>query len=86
MQVRPRRLRLPVPLAYAAGAAAEAWSRITGKPGIISRDKVAEARCRCWTCDSRRAAAELGFAASTALETGLATTLAWYKEAGWLTY
>lgn len=86
MQVRPRRLRLPMPLAYAAGAAAEAWSHLTGKPGIISRDKVAEARCLRWTCDSRRAAHELDFVASTALETGVATTLAWYKEAGWLTY
>ncbi len=86
MQVRPRRLRLPVPLAYAAGAAAEVWSRLTGKPGVISRDKVTEALCRRWTCDSRRAAEELGFIASTSLETGVAETLAWYKEAGWLTY
>jgi dihydroflavonol-4-reductase len=86
MNMRPRHLRLPVPLAYAAGAAAEFWSRATGKPGIISRDKVSEALCRRWTCDARRAADELGFVASTSLETGVATTLAWYKEAGWLTY
>ena len=32
----------------------------------------------------RRAAAELGFEAPTGLEEGLARTLAWYKEAGWL--
>jgi len=86
MNMRPRRLRLPVPLAYAAGAGAEIWSRLTGKPGVISRDKVSEALCRRWTCDSRRAARELGFVASTSLETGVAATLSWYKEAGWLTY
>ena len=39
-----------------------------------------------WLCDSRRAAAELGWEAATPLEAGLARTLAWYKEAGWIRY
>ena len=39
-----------------------------------------------WTCDTARAAAELGFVAPTSLDDGLAATLAWYKEAGWLKY
>ena len=55
-------------VAYAVGLGAEVWSHITRKPGIISREKVAEARCRWWTCDTRRAAAELGFEARTPLE------------------
>lgn len=81
-------LVVPVPaaLALTVGYAAEVWSRITGKPGIVSRDKVVEAQCRWWTCDTRRAAAELGFEAPTPLDAGLARTLAWYKEAGWLKY
>jgi len=47
---------------------------------------VAEASCQAWICDTRRAAAELGFIAPTSLEAGLAQTLAWYKEAGWLKF
>ncbi len=86
MARRPRVVRVPPLVAYAVGLGAEAWSHITGKPGIISREKVAEARCRWWTCDTRRAAAELGFEARTPLDAGLAQTLAWYKEAAWLTY
>lgn len=82
----PRVVRIPPAVARAAGFCAEIWSRVTRKPGILSRDKVAEACCRAWTCDSRRAARELGFAAPTTLETGLARTLAWYKEAGWIRY
>jgi len=39
-----------------------------------------------WTCDTARAADELGFVAPTSLDEGLAATLAWYKEAGWLAY
>ena len=86
MARRPRVVRVPPLVAYAVGLGAEAWSHITRKPGIISREKVAEARCRWWTCDTRRAAAELGFEARTGLDAGLAQTLAWYKEAAWLKY
>ena len=86
MARRPRVVRVPAGVAYAVGLGAELWSLIARKPGIVSREKVAEARCRWWTCDTRRAAAELGFAARTPLATGLAQTLAWYKEAAWLKY
>jgi nucleoside-diphosphate-sugar epimerase len=82
----PRTLRVPIAAANAIGFFAEMWSHITRNPAIISREKVAEAGCRSWTCDSARAAAELGFEAPTPLETGLAKTLAWYKETGWLKY
>jgi nucleoside-diphosphate-sugar epimerase len=83
---RARVLRVPAQVAYAAGYGAEIWARVTGNPGIISREKVAEAQCPYWTCDVRRAAAELGFEAGTSLDAGLAETLAWYREAGWLKY
>jgi dihydroflavonol-4-reductase len=82
----PRVLRIAPGLAMVVGYGAELWARVTRKPGIISREKVAEAQCMNWTCDTRRAAAELGFQARTPLEAGLAQTLAWYKEAGWLSY
>jgi dihydroflavonol-4-reductase len=83
---RPRTLRIPVPVAIAVGFFAEMWSHITRNPAIISREKVAEACCRYWTCDPARATADLDFEAPTPLASGLAKTLAWYKEAGWLTY
>jgi len=86
MARRTRTLRLPVAAARAVGSCAEAWSRITGKPGVLSREKILEAQCMRWTCDPGRAAAEWGFEARTSLEDGLAKTLAWYKEAGWLRY
>jgi nucleoside-diphosphate-sugar epimerase len=86
MARRPRVVRVPPGVAYAVGLGAEVWSQVTRKPGIISREKVAEARCRWWICDTRRAAAELGFEARTPLNAGLAETLAWYKEAAWLEY
>jgi nucleoside-diphosphate-sugar epimerase len=83
---RPRTLRVPVAAANCVAFLSEMWSRISRNPAIISREKVAEARCRFWTCDPRRAAADFGFEAPTPLAAGLARTLAWYKEAGWLKY
>ncbi len=86
MHKRLRAVRIPVAFAYAAGFFAEAGSRITGAPSIVSREKVREAQFPYWTCDTRRASEELGFSASTALSAGLTETLAWYKKSGWLTY
>jgi nucleoside-diphosphate-sugar epimerase len=80
----PRVLRVPVPVAQVFGYGAEVWSRLTGKPGIISREKIREAQCEYWTCDTRRASEELGFEARTAVAEGLRETLAWYRQAGWL--
>ena len=83
---RPRVLRVPVAAAHATGFGAELWARVTGRPAVLSREKIAEACCEAWLCDPSRAAEELGFQARTPLEEGLAETLAWYKEAGWLRY
>lgn len=86
MHKRPRTVRVPVTLAYTAGLFAEAWSRITGSPSIVSGEKVREAQFPYWTCDTRRASGELGFNAGTPLSAGLTETLAWYKKSGWLRY
>ena len=86
MRRNPRVIRVPVAVARMVGLSAEIWSQITRKPGIVSREKVSEAECRWWTCDSSRASRELGFQARTSLEAGVAQSLAWYKEAGWLEY
>jgi dihydroflavonol-4-reductase len=86
MGCTPRTLRVPVSAAHCAAFFGEMWSRITRNPAIISREKVVEAGYRFWTCEPARATADFGFAAPTPLAAGLAKTLTWYKEAGWLKY
>ena len=81
---KPRRLAVPRTLAWAVGLAGEAWSLCASRPGIISREKIREACCPYWTCDAGRAARELGFIAATPLKEGMAETIAWYRQAGWL--
>ena len=86
MGVKLRVVRIPAALALEVGTCAEYWAQLTGKPGIVTREKMTEAVCEAWICDTERARAELGFEAATDLEHGLAATLQWYKEAGWLSY
>ena len=81
-----RTVAIPENAAYVLGLCAEWWARLSGNPGILSRDKVREACCAGWVCDPGRARRELGFCASTGLEEGLRRTLDWYKEAGWLKF
>ena len=81
-----RTVAIPEKAAYVLGLCAEWWARLSGKPGILSRDKVREACCAGWGCDPGRARRELGFCASTCLQEGLRRTLDWYKEAGWLKF
>ena len=75
---------IPAWAAYGGGWCAEIGSWVRGKPGILSRQKVLEARCRYWVCDAGRARDELGWSASKTLRAGVADALAWYRDAGLL--
>ena len=86
MNRRPLTLRVPPGVARAVGFGAGMWSRLTRRPGIVSREKIAEALCPYWTCSVRRAALELDFTARTGIREGLAETLAWYRVEGWLAW
>jgi nucleoside-diphosphate-sugar epimerase len=62
----------------------EAWSRCTGRPGILSRQKYREARASGWVCDVGRLRDELGFECRTGVREGLGRTWSWYRENGWV--
>ena len=77
-------LSIPAWAGYMLGSLAEIGSRISKKPGTLSREKVTEARQRYWVCDTARAQADLGFTATTPLRDGMDATIQWYREAKWL--
>jgi nucleoside-diphosphate-sugar epimerase len=81
---KPRKFPVPRSAAWLAGLCAEQWCRWNGRPGIVSREKIAEACCRYWTCDATPAARDLGFKAATGLREGMTETIAWYRKTGWL--
>ena len=85
-QMKIRIIRIPLPLAalWPICLAQEILSRVTGKPSILSLEKYGELRAPGWVCDALRIRKEIGFANDTLLRDGIAETLHWYRQQGWL--
>ena len=84
MVVRPWRVLLPRAVLYPLGGLQEVLARLTGRPGILSRDKVREIQAPGWVCTTEKIEKDLGFSAPTPLNQGVARTLDWYRRQGWL--
>jgi len=85
-QLRSRPLRLPIPrsVLYLACVIQELLSRVTGRPNILSRQKLSELLAPGWVCSTDRIRQDLGFTAPTSLKEGVGLTLEWYRREGWL--
>jgi nucleoside-diphosphate-sugar epimerase len=75
-----RTLFLPRAVPAAVAFAAEAVARMSGKPGLVNRGKIAELYHPDWVCRQ----GTLQVSDPTGFAQGLAETVAWYREAGWL--
>jgi nucleoside-diphosphate-sugar epimerase len=84
MQTWTLPLPLPTGVLWPVCVAQEWVSHLTGKPNVLNRQKYAELRAPAWLCDPGRLARETGVRCPTRLREGLARTLAWYREQGWL--
>jgi nucleoside-diphosphate-sugar epimerase len=81
--IRPKHVRIPLPMLLALATIADAWGWGTGRAGYFSRGKVWEAAGH-WVCDTSKARRQLGVVPRVGLAEGAATTVKWYREAGWL--
>lgn len=83
---RPRAWTIPLPNAatFAVGLASELLGKLRGSVPIMNLDKAREMREEAWTCSSERARAELSFQPRFGLAEGLAHTIAWYRQEGFL--
>lgn len=81
-----RTLVIPVPESFSwpVGLWSEVAARLTGKPQIVSLDKIREMGGPGWACSIDRAREELGFEPAWPLERGLAETAEWYRSHSWL--
>jgi nucleoside-diphosphate-sugar epimerase len=77
LQVRPVRLRIPRTGLYLASVIQEILSRATGRPHMLSRQKVPELLATGWVCSTEKIRRDLGFTAPTSLREGVAQTLEW---------
>ena len=78
------RFGLPLGLVKAAAAATQLYGKLTNTAQMLTLDKVRELRQRHWVCEGRGAREELGWAPSVRWAQGVAETVEWYRQAGWL--
>lgn len=83
---RKRVVRLKVPLFLVRPAAylSEKISLLLGKATAFNSDKYHIMKQRNWACDISPLQEEVGFEPKYPLKEGVAKTVAWYKEQGWL--
>lgn len=84
LQVRPVRLRIPRAGLYLASVIQGILSRATGRPNMLSRQKLPELLAPGWVCSTEKIRRDLGFTAPTSLQEGVRRTIEWYRGEGWL--
>lgn len=77
------RLNLPRALVTPVGVAAELAGRVLGAYPPLNREKTREAK-HTWLCSVEKAQREIGYRPAVGLEEGMAETVAWYRDEGWL--
>jgi nucleoside-diphosphate-sugar epimerase len=82
--VRPLTPALPAACLLPICAACTLWSRLMGRPHILSLEKYAELTASGWVCSVDRLKTELGFTCPTSAKDGIARTIDWYRAQGWL--
>jgi dihydroflavonol-4-reductase len=80
--VRAPKLRIPYPVAYAAGLASTGWACLTGSQPRAPLDGVRMARKKMWVSHAK-AARELGFSPAPA-EAALAKAVGWFRTNGYV--
>ncbi|MCB0304454.1 MAG: NAD-dependent epimerase/dehydratase family protein [Calditrichaeota bacterium] len=84
MEKQVLNLAIPYPVANLFAGAMELAGRLSGKPTILNRQKIREVNAAHWIVSAEKIKRELGFTTQLSLEAGLAQTLEWYQEQGWL--
>lgn len=79
-----RTVALPPPFCRFWGHVIDLWVSLTGKPRLLTSDKMRDALAGSWTCETDKARRELGFTAEVGLEEGFTRAVAWYRAQGLL--
>jgi dihydroflavonol-4-reductase len=81
---RVRVVPMPAALVRQVLRVSGAWSRLGGKPTLLSPDKAPELLAAAWTCHADGLTRDARWTAALTLREGLAETALWYRSAGWL--
>jgi nucleoside-diphosphate-sugar epimerase len=75
---------VPAPLVGLVGAASEFAGRLTGDYPALNREKAKEIRHACTICSSEKARRDFGYRQEISLAEGVADTIDWYRDQGWM--
>jgi nucleoside-diphosphate-sugar epimerase len=75
-------LSVPVTVAAPATRAIDAVTWLTGRPSIVSADKLREATARSWAASGRKAREQIGFRPAASLDARLRETADWWRSQG----
>ncbi|MBN2424297.1 MAG: NAD(P)-dependent oxidoreductase [Calditrichaceae bacterium] len=78
------RIYIPPFMAKGLSVLTDLYSDITDSASIFNREKFREMMQEFWVCSPKRAKQDLNFEAKTPLDKGIAETIGWYVEQGWL--
>ncbi|MBN1223693.1 MAG: hypothetical protein JXB23_10610, partial [Candidatus Aminicenantes bacterium] len=84
LQVKLRKIKFPLPLAYLATVVSEIAGKISKNPMVFSRQKFDEMKQDAWVADTAKAGDLLSFHPGYSLAEGIKETIFWYRENGWL--
>ncbi len=79
-----RTLRVPPAMFLAAGAAAELAGKLTGRPPVFDRRRARDLTQRTFTTEIETTRRALDWTPEVDLREGMAGTVAWYRDQGWL--
>ncbi|MGH7739720.1 MAG: NAD-dependent epimerase/dehydratase family protein [bacterium] len=79
-----RILHVPMSLVKATAYLADWRARLTGKPSIVSTDKIKEAAGPGWVCSNEKIVRRLGFKPRYDIERGVRESVGFYLNAGWI--
>jgi len=79
---KSRKIYIPISLALFIGLLNDVF--LPGDKKLVTRDKIRELGCQYWTCSSANANRELGFTPRYTFNQGIAETISWYRNQGYL--
>jgi 2-alkyl-3-oxoalkanoate reductase len=80
-----RMVHIPPFLLRAAGAASALWGRLRGQAPVFSKGKAREMLFPDWAVSADEALPAAVYQPRIGLDEGFASTVAWYRQQGWLT-
>ncbi len=78
------KIRLPLPLVKQVAGITETIGRWQNKASPLNRDKIPELAAENWHCEAGPLFEELNFQPEFDLYRGMANTVHWYRQNGWL--